>query len=481
MGRKSRSVYAVAAVLPLIASLLAPLAWIGNGPAESASPADPSEVGLAPEDRGVARWQNLGAGPECGEPTIGVTAANNIFFRCEDRTTKSTNNGSSFTPVRFTSFVSFDPMLWVDPVTSRIFMDDLTIACSTLSVSTNEGATWGVAANLPNPAACGTPGNDHQKIVSGPWVPGTPRNPGLHSRAVFYCYSGVVYSACSLSPDGGLTWEPAVPATGPVGLGSGAPTLDRACGGLHGHPHIALNGAIYLPHYNCSSTASVSVSTDEGLTWRTRLVSGTGSSTDGDNDPDVTSTPNGRVWMTWINRANVGGTVKSLPYVAYSDNQGVSWTTMAVGLGTNTVNTATFPTITSGDNGRVAVSFLGTSSTGGNAGPEGVASSAVWHVFVAITYNNGTAWTTDQATTDPVQRGTICMGGTTCGADRNLLDFIDSTVDKYGTVLVAYADGCTTTACTAATGTPSDSRSSQGKVARQDSGDTLYSAWDAFF
>ena len=33
--------------------------------------------------------------------------------------------------------------------------------------------------------------------------------------------------------------------------------------------------------------------------------------------------------------------------------------------------------------------------------------------------------------------------GTTCGDDRNLLDFIDATVDKQGRVLVGYADGCT--------------------------------------
>ena len=51
--------------------------------------------------------------------------------------------------------------------------------------------------------------------------------------------------------------------------------------------------------------------------------------------------------------------------------------------------------------------------------------------------------TTDATPTDPVQRGSICTGGTTCGNDRNLLDFIDVTIDEQGRVLVGYADGCT--------------------------------------
>ena len=58
--------------------------------------------------------------------------------------------------------------------------------------------------------------------------------------------------------------------------------------------------------------------------------------------------------------------------------------------------------------------------------------------------DGGKTWKTVDATpTDPVQRGSICTGGTTCGNDRNLLDFMDITVDGQGRVLVGYADGCT--------------------------------------
>ena len=50
-----------------------------------------------------------------------------------------------------------------------------------------------------------------------------------------------------------------------------------------------------------------------------------------------------------------------------------------------------------------------------------------------------------------MQRGSICNSGTIICAhtpdDRNLLDFIDATIDRQGRVLVAYADGCTSPAC----------------------------------
>src|SRR5207248_11155351 len=41
-----------------------------------------------------------------------------------------------------------------------------------------------------------------------------------------------------------------------------------------------------------------------------------------------------------------------------------------------------------------------------------------------------------------VQYGEIDAGGTLTGGQRNLLDFIDSSVTKDGRVVVAVADGC---------------------------------------
>ena len=73
--------------------------------------------------------------------------------------------------------------------------------------------------------------------------------------------------------------------------------------------------------------------------------------------------------------------------------------------------------------------------------------AAPWHLYIATTFDAGLNWTTIDATpTDPVQRGSICnLGTTSCMRtpnDRNLLDFMDATVDAKGRIVVGYPDGC---------------------------------------
>ena len=81
-----------------------------------------------------------------------------------------------------------------------------------------------------------------------------------------------------------------------------------------------------------------------------------------------------------------------------------------------------------------------------------------------------------------MQRGSICTGGTTCGNDRNLLDFIDVTVDKSGRVEAAFADGCIDACVTDKTHNsddgPADAQAAYATIARQSSGLGLFSAFD---
>ena len=74
-----------------------------------------------------------------------------------------------------------------------------------------------------------------------------------------------------------------------------------------------------------------------------------------------------------------------------------------------------------------------------------------------------------------MQRGSICTGGTTCGNDRNLLDFMDVTVDGQGRVLVGYADGCTG-ACAQPAG--AQNFDALATIARQTAGPRLFAACD---
>jgi uncharacterized repeat protein (TIGR01451 family) len=74
-----------------------------------------------------------------------------------------------------------------------------------------------------------------------------------------------------------------------------------------------------------------------------------------------------------------------------------------------------------------------------------------------------------------VQRGSICVAGTTCSANRNLLDFNDIDVDAQGRVLAAYADGCVGSC---ASGGP-NSFTAKATIARQTSGKRLFAQFDS--
>ena len=135
-----------------------------------------------------------------------------------------------------------------------------------------------------------------------------------------------------------------------------------------------------------------------------------------------------------------------------------------------------------GDGDRAAVAFLGT-KTGGDAqdplfgqnADQTRYTGAEYHLYIATTYDRGRTWkTVDVTPKDPVQRGRICLAGTTCtGSDRNLLDFMDIQVDRQGRVLVGWSDGCTGRCVSSnlASDNPFDSK---GMLTRQSAGQGLF-------
>jgi hypothetical protein len=235
------------------------------------------------------------------------------------------------------------------------------------------------------------------------------------------------------------------------------------CGGLHGHVKVAPDGTVYVPNKGCGGNQAVAVSEDNGLTWTVRKNP---ASVAGDTDPSVGIGAAGTVYMGY---QNGDGTAR----IAVSHDKGATWLydqNVGQSLG---IKNVVFPEVTAGDDNRASFAFLGT-TTGGNY--QDPSFTGVWHLYVATTYDGGQSWvTTDATPNDPVQKGSICTAGTTCGQDRNLLDFNDITTDAQGRVLVAYADGCTG-AC--ATGGPQNF-DALATISRQATGDTLYGAYDA--
>lgn len=352
---------------------------------------------------------------------------------------------------------SLDPILFTDPKTGRTFESQLSGANSLTCWTDDDGKTWNPSTGGGIPS-----GVDHQTIGGGAYAAsGVGALPtSSYPHAVYYCSQDIATAFCAASHDGGTTF------------GNGVPTYSLLdCGGLHGHVKVAPDGTAYLPNKSCGENAALVTSTDNGGSWTVHKVPG---STVGDSDPSVGVGSKGRVYFGYVG-------ADGRPGVATSTDKGAHWAHLQQLGADKGVKNAVFPTTVAGDDDRAAVAFLGT-TTGGNY-QDAATFKGVWHLYVATTYDGGTTWQTSDATpTDPVQRGSICTGGTTCGNDRNLLDFIDVTKDSHGRVLVGYADGCIKTCVTNASETsgagPADAQAAYATIARQSGGKTLLSAYD---
>ncbi|MBC9731086.1 sialidase family protein [Streptomyces sp. TRM68367] len=397
---------------------------------------------------------------DAGEPSIGVNRATGaVMFQAYTSTLKVTYDTADAATWRDKSanagngcpqgsVTSLDPILFTDPATNRTFESQLAGKTALTCYTDDDGETW-----TPTAGSGINSGVDHQTIGGGPFAPGGPGALTSYPNAVYYCSQDIADASCAISRDGGLTYGPAVPMYS---------LLD--CGGLHGHVKVAPDGTVYVPNKGCGGNQAVAVSEDNGLSWSVRRNP---FSSPGDSDPSVGIGASGTVYMGY---QNSDGTAR----IAVSHDKGKTWLYDQRIGGALGIRNIVFPVVTAGDDNRAAFAFLGT-TTGGNY-QDTESFTGVWHLYVATTYDGGQSWVTVDATpTDPVQKGSICTGGTTCGKDRNLLDFNDVTIDAQGRVLVAYADGCTGVCATGG----AQNYDALATIARQSSGNTLYGAYDA--
>jgi hypothetical protein len=203
----------------------------------------------------------------------------------------------------------------------------------------------------------------------------------------------------------------------------------------------------------------------------------------GESDPSIAIGPKNTIYEGF---ANGDGHAE----IAVSRDHAQTWSTpVDVGKAFGIQNTE-FAEVTAGDDDRAAFAFLGSPTPGdsqsaffgctpdkdANGNPVDCPGGR-WDLYVSVTYDGGKTWTTTDATpNDPVQRTCIWNGGGT-NTCRNLLDFMDITVDRAGRVLVGYPDGCTG-ACVTSTKWKDNPFSALATIARQNCGRTLYSAYD---
>ncbi len=428
-----------------------------------------------------------GVGDSSGEPSIGVNWNTGDIMTNAVLDTLRVNFNTTVSPATatwtlvdspITNTESLDPILFTDHQTGRTFVSQLLGTTSLAATTDDDGATYTISQG--GGIASGV---DHQTVGGGVFKTCTSQqqqqNPAYcatlaargpltgYANAIYYASQDIGAAQAALSQDGGLTFEVAHPMY----------TI-ADCGGLHGHIKVGPDGTVFVPNKSCNGTQGLVVSTDNGLTFTVEHVTG---STPGTGDPSVGVGAKGRVYFGYID-----GSGK--PAIATSDDNGLSWhNNQFVGVRQNIVNAA-FPEVVAGDNDRAAFFFLGTPSSGPATGDDtGGIFDGVWHGYIATTIDGGKSWLTVDATpTDAVQLGVICTLGTTCPTGtRNLLDFNDVTLDKFGRVYSAYTDGCITAACiakgnnTTASHTKADNDgATKATIIRQATGISLFSAYD---
>ena len=420
-----------------------------------------------PPIQGAPRYLNYaapeGQGDDAGEPSIGanwqtgrimyesgVHTYRVIFGECdpvwEDRSAPT--SATTLDPIMFTDHMRAAN----DTTPDRTIVSQLSGTNSLSSFTDDDGANWTAAEG----GSIGQSGVDHQTIGVGPFSTQGNAVPPPHTypNAVYYCSQDVADANCALSVDGGQTYGPAVPI------------FTRAsCGGLHGHVKVGPDGTAYVPNKGCDVGQTVIASEDNGVTWTVRpIVPGSVSSK---SDPSVGIANDGTIYLGYADN-------NTRPFVAVSHDHGQTWTNVNdVGAAFGISNVA-FPAVVAGDADRAAFAFLGT-PTEGDGTSDNAGFPGVWYLYVATTIDGGAHWTTVNATpNDPVQRGAICLNGTTCASNRNLLDFNDATIDAQGRVLVGYADGCVGQ-CINGT---ANSGTQKATIARQSGGRRMFAGFD---
>jgi hypothetical protein len=451
-------------------------------------------VGSGPAPR-FERYQAPGTlGNSAGEPSLGVGLATAQFPQGRTMYQASTTMlrvgfDDCPSPAKTTwenksapnSAETLDPILFTDHYTGRTFTSQLAGACSKAAYTDtaapfNDGDLW-VASQ-----GCGVPaGVDHQTMGGGPFaapVP-SPLPAPAYPDGVYYCsQSGTNEASCAISIDGGATFGPAVPIY----------LID--CFGIHGHVKVAPDGTAYVPNSNCSSgvmgTARQALvfSEDNGATWSEPQLIPDSNPAPGIVDPSIGIGANGTIYYGYAN-SNGAPSIA----VGHHVNHQIVWTSNQDVGSVLGVQNMTFPEVVAGDDNRAAFAFLGTTTPGYYQDPTDF--PGVWHLYIATTYDGGATWITVDATpNDPVQLGSICNSGTIiCSRipdDRNLLDFMDITLDRQGRIEVAYPDGCITAGCIEQTDKNHDGKinrfdndnARKATIARQSGGRRLLSAFD---
>jgi hypothetical protein len=420
--------------------------------------------GPGPAGEGGARTHAWPTGRPAGEPTLAVGRDGTLYFVGLSIPTRDDQGGVTIHSVLQRSrdggrtwqeldaaapgargeTTTLDPFIALDPRTDRLVNADYTPPCAVVSVSADGGDTF--AAN----PLCGQH-TDHQSVAFGP------------DGQIYYCaidggalQQGSAATACSKSTDGGRTFlRTGAPAFVEDGTRTGGQLgVPGHCAGAAGHLTVDHRGWLWLPRGFCDQPF-VAVSRDEGATWERSQVAGLGMFVGAqfeEHEASVAVDREGNAYYLWVARDH-------LPYMSVSRDGGRTWG-RPVMVGEAGLDEAQLPSIAVGDPGRVALLYMGTTTSpgppycarttldacvnedGSPGRPAADYASTTWNGHMAVSTNAlardpqfTTATVNDPA--DPLIRG-VC-GPVRC---QQAYDFLKVVIAPDGTAWGAFVDGC---------------------------------------
>lgn len=222
-----------------------------------------------------------------------------------------------------------------------------------------------------------------------------------------------------LSHDHAQTWSSPVTVAGPIHGGEE----------LHAKPFLTSTGRIVMPYTEVlgdyltdPGTVMVAYSDDQGSSWTRRSVGAVPEGNGGLWPMEGAADASGHVFLAWNARAG-NATVLRL---ARSADGGATWDAART-LVSDGINL--MPGLAARGNGQLAIGWYSANATGD---PRRVANDTAWNAELMVSSDGGATWQRTHASTSPVKLGPLCPFGAACSRDRELLDFVSLGYDADG-------------------------------------------------